>query len=150
MGSLYIRVSGSAPAVASAVAQIGGESIPDDTSLEFWDTLRDQVHPFFQQRPLWRVAVPPTTAALGLGPTLIEWNGGVRWVATDMPANELRTKVEACGGHATLYRYDTKPADVPVFHPLPSALERINRRMMEQFDPVGIFNPGRRFPVLKG
>lgn len=149
-GSLYIRVSGSKPAVVSAVAQIGGEPAPDDISLEFWDSLRDQVHPFFQQRPLWRVAVPPTTAALDLGPTLIEWNGGLRWVATEMPANALRNKVEACGGHATLYRYDTKPADVPVFHPLPDALERINRRMMEQFDPVGIFNPGRRFPVLKG
>lgn len=149
-GSLYVRVSGSKPAVESAVEHVGGAAVADDVSLEFWTALRDQTHPFFQQRPLWRVAVPPTTAALGLGPTLIEWNGGQRWVTSDMPATELRRKVEACGGHATLYRYDTKPADVPVFHPLPSALERINRRMMEQFDPVGIFNPGRRFPVVKG
>lgn len=149
-GSLYIRISGSRPAVVSAMAQVGGETVPDTVAVELWDALRDQTHSFFQQRPLWRVAVPPTTPELALGPTLIEWNGGLRWVATDMPAGELRRKVEACGGHATLYRYDTKPDDVPVFHPIPTALERINRRMMEQFDPAGIFNPGRRFPAIKG
>lgn len=149
-GTLFVRISGSTPAVASAVAQIGGETVADASAAEFWDALRDQTHSFFQERPLWRVAVPPTTAGLDLGPTLIEWNGGLRWVSTDMPASELRGKVERCGGHATLYRYESKPDDVSVFHPMPVALERINRRMMEQFDPAGIFNPGRRFPAIKG
>lgn len=149
-GSLYVRLSGSEPAVVSAVAQIGGDSLPSDVSVSLWNSLRDQTHPFFQQRPLWRVAVPPTTKALDLGPTMIEWNGGLRWVSTQMSPQELRRKVEAHNGHATLYRYDNKPADVPVFHPLPDVLTRINRRMMEQFDPAGIFSPGRLFPAIKG
>lgn len=149
-GTLYVRLSGSRPAVDSAIAQVGGDALSDDAAAAFWDSMRDQTHPFFAQRPLWRIAVPPTTGTLDLGPTLIEWNGGLRWVSTPMAASELRSKVQACGGHATLYRYDNKPADVPVFHPLSSALERINRRMMEQFDPTGIFNTGRRFPVVQG
>ena len=149
-GSLYVRVSGSQPAVLSAVTQIGGQPVQDDDSLALWDSLRDQTHVFFEHRPLWRVAVPPTTEALGLGPTLIEWNGGLRWVSTDLPAHQVRRTVEAHKGYATLYRYDHKPADVPVFHPLPNVLQQINRRMMKQFDPVGIFNPGRLFPVIKG
>lgn len=149
-GNLSVRVSGSQPAVISAVARIGGEKLDDDASVALWDSLRDQTHSFFDQRPLWRIAVPPTAAELGLGPTLIEWNGGLRWISTALPAQELRSKVGALGGHATLYRYDHKPDDVPVFHPLSAALERINRRMMEQLDPVGIFNPGRLLPVLEG
>lgn len=148
-GGLYVRLSGSDPAVASATEQLGGVSVPDDVSRAFWNGLRDQTDMFFQQRPLWRVAVPPATGALGLGPTLIEWNGGLRWVVTDLPAHDLRHQVEAHGGHATLYRYDTKPRDVSVFHPLPAALARINQRMMRQFDPMGIFNPGRRFPLTE-
>ena len=149
-GELYVRVSGSEPAVVSAVVQVGGDVVDAGDSLALWNSLRDQTHPFFQQRPLWRIAVPPTTEALGLGPTLLEWNGGLRWVATDLSAHELRRKVEAYKGHATLYRYESKPEDVPVFHPLPDALQQINRRMMEQFDPAGIFNPGRLFPAIKG
>lgn len=149
-GVLHVRVSGSRPAVESAVAQIGGDAVDDASAVAFWDSLRDQTHPFFQQRPLWRIAVPPVAAPLDLGPSLIEWGGGLRWLSSQLPAAELRARVQACGGHATLYRYEDKPADVPVFHPMPPALERINRRMMEQFDPTGIFNPGRRLPATQG
>lgn len=149
-GNLYVRVSGSQPAVVSAVARVGGEKLDDDAALTLWESLRDQTHSFFEQRPLWRIAVPPTTAPLNLGSSLIEWNGGLRWVSTNLAAPELRSRIGALGGHATLYRYDQKPDDVPVFHPLSAGLERINRRMMEQLDPVGIFNPGRLLPVLEG
>ena len=90
------------------------------------------------------------TAALEFGPTLIEWNGGLRWVAgTQAPgaghAAALRESVQAVGGHATLYRHDAAPGEVPVFHPLPPALRNINQRMKQELDPVGVFNPGRLF-----
>lgn len=150
LGRLHVRISGSQPAVLSAVAHVGGQQLDGQAGAVLWDALRDQTHPFFKQRPLWRIAVPPSTKALELGPSLIEWNGALRWVSTDRPAQELRSKVSAQGGHATLYRYDQKSDDVPVFHPLSDALERINRRMMEQLDPAGIFNPGRLFPVTVG
>lgn len=149
-GLLYIRLSGSEPAVRSAAAQIGGQVVDAAQAHAFWDSIRDQTHAFFEQRPLWRFSVPPTTEALGLGPTLIEWNGGLRWASPEMPASELRAAVAAHGGHATLYRHDAKLAGVPVFHPMPPAIERINRRLMEQLDPAGIFNPGRLLPVTQG
>ncbi|MDH4115502.1 MAG: glycolate oxidase subunit GlcE, partial [Burkholderiaceae bacterium] len=32
------------------------------------------------------------------------------------------------------------------FHPLPPALAAIHRRLKAEFDPAGIFNPGRMYP----
>lgn len=143
-GQLHVRVSGSEPAVRSAALRIGGEALSDAAA--FWNSLRDQTHDFFQQRPLWRLAVPPQTPALDFGPTLIEWNGGLRWV-TDVPsAAHLRDDIARRGGHATLYRYDSKAADLPVFHPLEPGLKSINRRLKQELDPTGVFNPKRLFP----
>ncbi|MDS1142027.1 glycolate oxidase subunit GlcE [Pusillimonas sp. SM2304] len=145
-GALYVRVSGSEPAVLSGARKIGGEAMADGEAQSFWDSLRDQTHPFFQARPLWRVAVPPQTPALQKGPTLIEWNGGLRWLSGGAPAADLRDGVGRQGGHATLYRFDDKAPDVPVFHPLAPGLKNINRRLKQELDPVGIFNPNRLFP----
>ena len=149
-GKLLVRLSGTEINLSAARAAIGGEAMDDDEAAVHWDGLRDQTHAFFQQRPLWRIAVPPTAAPLDLGPSLIEWNGGLRWVSTIMPAAELRSRVQAAGGHATLYRYDSNPDAVPIFHPMAPAVERINRRLMEQLDPAGLFNPGRRLPLAQG
>ena len=145
-GALYVRVSGSEPAVKSAAQQIGGEALADTEASSFWNSLRDQTHAFFQQRPLWRLSVPPQTAALDLGPTLIEWNGGLRWVSNVESPAALRERIAKLGGHATLYRYEHKSDDVPVFHPLTPALKSLNRRLKQELDPAGIFNPKRLFP----
>ena len=151
-GSLHVRLSGSEPAVANGLQQIGGEVIASDQANALWVGLRDQTDAFFQQKPLWRVAVPPQVEPLGLGATLIEWNGGLRWVAADEAsltadgARTLRERVARSGGHATLYRYAARPLDVPVFHPLRPALRNINQRLKQELDPAGIFNPGRLFP----
>src|SRR5690606_1716244 len=75
-GRLHVRVSGGEPAVLSGAGKIGGHTMPATEADAFWTSLRDQTHPFFQARPLWRVAVPPQTPPLQAGPTLIEWNGG--------------------------------------------------------------------------
>ena len=145
-GRLYVRVSGSEPAVSNGVKRVGGQGMAQAPAQEFWNSLRDQTHAFFLARPLWRVAVPPATAALGAGPTLIEWNGGLRWLSSVTSPADLRTRVASLGGHASLYRYDSKPDDVPVFHPLEPGLRNINCRVKQELDPVGIFNPKRLFP----
>src|SRR5690606_29164181 len=137
-GLLHIRVSGSGPAVSSAVQKIGGQRMPDDDARAHWNSLRDQTHPFFAARPLWRVAVPPVTPPLDLGPTLIEWNGGLRWIAQPQADAGIRATVTRHGGHATLYRYSSKPADLPIFQPLEPALKNINQRLKQELDPVGI------------
>lgn len=146
-GILRVRLSGSEAAIRQGRAQIGGQEMDDSAAQGFWNSLRDQTHDFFQNRPLWRVVVPPVTAPLGLGNSLIEWNGGQRWV-TDLTVSpdELRRRVAALGGHATLYRYAQKPADLSVFHPLQAGLKTINWRLKQEFDPIGIFNPRRLFP----
>lgn len=149
-GHLYVRISGSHPAVADTAKTIGGNTYDKDQATALWHSLRDQTHNIFDQKLLWRIAVPPTTTALSIGSELIEWNGGLRWLSTDMPASELRAKVAKLGGHATLYKYNNKPDDVTIFHPMPKVLEQINRRMMQQLDPSGLFNTGRLLPVQQG
>lgn len=146
VGLLHVRLSGSEPAVHNAVAKLGGQQMDDASASAFWDSMRDQTHAFFQARPLWRVAVPPHTRTLGIGTTLIEWNGGLRWLADVPSGSELRCIVADVGGHATLYRYDSKPPDLPVFQPLAPAVKNISLRLKQEIDPVGIFNPKRLFP----
>ncbi len=87
--------------------------------------------------------MPPTAGPLDLGTTLVEWNGGQRWVWSDAPAEKIRARVEAAGGHATLFRGGDRHS---TFHPLPPALAAIHRRLKAEFDPAGIFNPGRLYP----
>ena len=142
-GQLYVRLSGAAAGVQAAHAKMGGTPVPESALL--WAELREQAHAFFQagSGTLWRIAVPPTTGPLDLGATLVEWNGGQRWVWSAQPAAALRARVEAAGGHATQFRGGDRRA---TFHPLPPALAAIHRRLKAEFDPAGIFNPGRMYP----
>lgn len=146
MGLLRLRLSGSEPAVENAVKKLGGQELAPEQAQAFWDSLRDQTHPFFQARPLWRAAVPPQTPMLDAGPTLIEWNGGQRWLSGVESGPELRAKVKQLGGHATFYRHDARLAGLPVFQPLPPAIKNISQRLKQEIDPAGIFNPKRLFP----
>ena len=142
-GLLTVRLSGAASAVHAAQAKLGGEALKDASA--FWQRLRDQATPFFDKRPLWRLAVKPTTPALNLGNAQwIEWGGAVRWLASDLPAATLREAAKTAGGHATLFR-GTAPAD-GVFAPLAPALAALHRSLKQRFDPKGIFNRGRLYP----
>lgn len=142
-GQLYVRLSGAAAGVRAAHAKMGGTPMPEAALL--WAELREQAHVFFQQGhgTLWRFAVPPTTGPLDLGPTLVEWSGGQRWAWSDLPAATIRARVGAAGGHATQFRGGDRRS---TFHPLPPALAAIHRRLKDEFDPAGIFNPGRLYP----
>jgi glycolate oxidase FAD binding subunit len=141
-GQLYVRLSGAAAGVQAAHAKIGGTPVPEAALL--WAELREQSHDFFRQGrgTLWRLAVPPTTGPLDLGATLVEWSGGQRWVWSDEAAEKVRSRVHAAGGHATQFRGGDRRS---TFHPLPPALAAIHKRMKAEFDPAGIFNPGRLY-----
>ena len=81
------------------------------------------------------------------GGQVIEWGGAQRWLRAGgdaATAQEIRRTVQACGGHATLFRGGDK--GVGVFQPLAPALARIHARMKDAFDPAHIFNPGRLMP----
>ena len=146
-GKLAVRLSGAQAAVDAAIAKMGGSALPDADA--FWDSLREQSHPFFNDAAdghgLWRVSVPTFAPALNLpGTQLIEWGGAQRWLKTIANASTIRAAATAAGGHATLHRGGDK--SVGVFHPLAPAVARIHRNLKNAFDPAGIFNPGRMYP----
>ncbi|WP_342067559.1 glycolate oxidase subunit GlcE [Achromobacter kerstersii] len=144
-GAMHVRLSGAPPAIASARQVVGGDPMDPDAAQAWWRGLREQTHEFFApDRPLWRLALPPTAASLGLGPTLIEWGGGQRWLTGPRDATELREVAARLGGHATLFRAGAlKPPADGVFHPLAPGVALITRRLKQELDPASLFNPGR-------
>ena len=145
-GALSVRLSGAEAGVRAARVKLGGSVVGDDAA--FWNALREQTNAFFS-RParatLWRLSVPPTTAPLNLGPTLTEWRGAQRWIWSTAAATEIRAKVQGVGGHATAFRHHHGD---DVFHPLTPGLAQIHQRLKKEFDPAGIFNPGRLYSDL--
>ncbi len=142
-GLLAVRLSGAASAVRAAQAKLGGEPLHDADG--FWQRLRDQATPFFDKRPLWRLAVNPAAAPLALGDAQwIEAGGGVRWLATDAAPVLLREAASRHGGHATLFRGDALIDGN--FAPLAPALAALHHNLKQRFDPHGVFNRGRLAP----
>ncbi len=140
---LHVRLSGSPTAVAAARRRLGGDPMEDGE--RFWESLREQRHPFFQgNKPLWRLSVPAATPPLALpGRQLVDWGGAQRWLVSDVPVEEIRHQAAAVGGSATSFRGGDRGH---AFHPLPAPLKRLQRRIKRAFDPRGIFNPGRLYP----
>ncbi len=152
-GLLYLRLRGAQAAVAAACGSLGGERLDTAAVAPDWAACRDHALPWFTERrgrDLWRLSVPQTAPVLDLPEApLVEWHGGQRWVAA-APADGARVRAAAAavGGHATLFRlgYPAAAPALPRFHPVTPALDRIQRALKAQFDPAGIFNPGRLFP----
>ena len=149
-GRMSVRLSGAQPAVAAAVAKLGGERVPDADS--YWAGLRDQTLPFFADMraagaPLWRLSVKSTAPYTDLGgEQLVEWGGGLRWLAAGerTDAQRVRLWAAANGGHATLFRATDK--SVGAFQPLAATMLALHQRLKAAFDPQGILNRGRLYP----
>ena len=143
---LYLRLSGNASSVAAWEEQIGGDAADGS---DFWRDLRDHRLPFFDNdRPLWRLSVPPATPRLDCEQqVLTDWAGAQRWVYSDHGAEAIRAQVAKAGGHAILFRHGDDDG-TSVFHPLDSVRERLHRGIKQTFDPAGILNPGRLYPSL--
>ena len=143
-GLLSIRLSGAQSAVNAAHAKLGGEVMHDAPA--FWQRLRDHSTPFFNKRPLWRLAVKSTHAALGLDDAAqwIEWGGATRWLTADLPISRLHQIARDGGGHASLFRGE--PVIEGVFSPLSPALLAVHQKLKQRFDPRGILNRGRLYP----
>ncbi|HZY17353.1 MAG TPA: glycolate oxidase subunit GlcE [Ramlibacter sp.] len=149
-GTLFLRLRGAVAAVDAACRALGGERQDDGQARQVWAGCREQQLPWFAPRAgldLWRLSVPQTAPVLELPDVpLIEWHGGLRWVtAPTGEAERLRHTAAQAGGHATLFRA-AGAAAVRRFHPPTPPLDRIHRELKRQFDPAGLFNPGRLFP----
>ena len=149
-GTLYLRLRGAVAAVAAACRSLGGERLADAQARADWDACREQRLPWFEARDardLWRLSLPQVAPVLDLPEApLVEWHGAQRWLRLAPGQGEaLRALAASVGGHATLFR-TASPAAPSWQAPLAPALLAIQRELKRQFDPAGIFNPGRLFP----
>jgi glycolate oxidase FAD binding subunit len=152
-GELHVRLSGANSAVQLAAKGIGGETLEQASAQTLWRKLREQELPFFTtgDQPLWRLALPASTtpakeAAINENELLLEWNGGQCWLRSTLAAEKVRAFASSAGGHATLFRGGERSGDI--FTPLAGALLTLHQRLKNEFDPEGIFNPGRIYPTL--
>ena len=153
---LFVRLRGAVAAVEAAcqkmLAEHPGQRMDTAQSAADWTLCRDLQLPFFKQPPtpdacLWRISVPQTAPALDLPHAqLIDWHGAQRWLWA--PASEgahLRAVAQAAGGYATLFIADQAKSNWvgSRFDAIKPPLDRIHRQLKAEFDPAGIFNPGR-------
>jgi glycolate oxidase FAD binding subunit len=139
-GQLHVRLEGGAGTVAAAANQIGGEA----SDLSFWPRLRDHSLDFFGgPQPLWRLSLPPDTAAMELpGAVMLDWAGAQRWLKSDAPAAGIQELAARARGTAMCYN---PSADRPAFPALHAVLLRYHRQLKQRLDPHGTFNPGRMY-----
>jgi len=151
---LFLRLRGAVAAVESACERLGieagGARMDNAQAVPDWAACRDQSLPFFNAPPaglcLWRLSVPQTAPVLALPyAPLIEWQGAQRWLwAPASAATEIRSAAAAVNGHATLFRAGADGAPgVPRFDRQSKVIHTITQRLRAEFDPAGIFNPGR-------
>ena len=129
-----------------------------DASTAFWTEVRD-VRPFVGDgRTVWRLSVSPSegpAVAARISEALdarylLDWGGGLIWLSVpaqdDGAAAQVRSSIEAIGGHATLVRgTEAVRASAEVFQPQSPALAALTARIKESFDPRRILNPGRMY-----
>ncbi len=138
----YVRASGE--------AQIDGDILGEVESENFWAALANQQLPEFGGKNLWRISVPRTAPDFIEEASVVEWEGALRWlVDPDFDPRQTLTS-----GHCTLFRCESRTdsrtdsrtesaAHQDRFHPLDLLVGKIHRRLKQQFDPAGVFNPGR-------
>ncbi|RIK84274.1 MAG: 2-hydroxy-acid oxidase [Hyphomicrobiales bacterium] len=163
-GATLLRLEGFAPSVAYRFEKLAAllapvaapERLEAQDSCSLWREIRDCV-PFADgtHKPVWRVSMAPSNGhrmvmALRMEAAVdafYDWQGGLIWLRmeAEAEAQALRRQVAAHGGgHATLVRAPAAVrAALPVFQPQPPALAGLSARLREQFDPLGILNPGR-------
>ena len=155
-----------ANSLTGALAAYGkADRIEDTVSQAVWAAIRD-VSPFAASGPLgawpvWRIVCPPASGgAFGQalaretgGDVIYDWGGGLIWAAlppsADAGAGQLRSKLKAIDGHATLIRgSDAVRGAIEVFHPHDAGVAALNKRVKASFDPRDIFNRGRMTRVV--
>ena len=163
---LFVRLRGALAAVEAACPRLvadvqaagGSATRMDNTEAgPDWAACREQSLPFFSppapELCLWRLSVPQTAPVLDLPyPVFLAWHGALRWLwAPASAAPRVRAAAVAAGGHATLFRISQAHGEadraVGVFTPLSAVQLRIQQALLREFDPQGLFNPGRLLPA---
>jgi glycolate oxidase FAD binding subunit len=165
-----LRVEGVKPSVTARIAHLadllaglGPLTVLDhQASAHAWSEIADARLLAGGEAQVWKLSVPPTLGAeigrslagdLG-GRCFFDWAGGGVWLevpaASDAHAAQVRgvlAKVAGGDGHATLMRAsEAVRTAVAPFQPPSPAVAALSERVRRQFDPQGIFNPGRMQP----
>jgi len=160
---LFVRLRGAVAAVASAVQKMtqdaAGQRVDNGQAMADWAACRDQRLSFFtepastgQALALWRLSLPQTAPALNLPwPQLIEWHGAQRWLwAPVLAQTQIQQAARQAGGSAGIFRAvdATGTGAKERFDTLDPTLLAIHQRLKNEFDPAGIFNPGRLYSTF--
>ncbi|MDB5450823.1 MAG: glcE [Phenylobacterium sp.] len=161
-----IRLEGVTPSIRARGAHLTAllqdfgpvEVLDREESHPLWKVVGDAA--FLADDPdavVWKLSVPPTAgpaiaAAVG-GRHFYDWGGGGLWLALPPAPDAHAARVRAAlaqvvdgDGHATLMRAPEalRTAASP-FQPLAPVLAALTSRVKQQFDPKGLFNPGRMY-----
>lgn len=153
-----LRLQGFAPSVEARCAILPAilrdhgavRALPERDAEALWSAVRF-VRPMADAPLLWRISLPPSRAP-GLAEAfaargarwLLDWAGGLVWLAHDGDAADVRRAAEVAGGHATLVRApDDIRSAVPFQHPRAPGVAAIEARVRRAFDPAGVFETGR-------
>jgi glycolate oxidase FAD binding subunit len=167
----FVRLRGAVAAVDAAIVKMSAEVKALGAQVTFmdnaqaaadWQASGEQTLDFFkapnEHDCLWRLSVPQTAPVLEVRVNgaacaqYVEWHGAQRWLwAPASAATQVREAAVKVGGHATLFRTSIASqhtlGDVDkqagVYTPLNAVQQRIQTELKKQFDPAGIFNPGR-------
>ncbi len=152
-----LRIEGFGPSVAARLAMLEtllAEHAParlaSEEAATLWSDLQT-LRPLADAPVLWRINVAPSRAgriiaALKASETrwLMDWAGGLIWLAFDGDPNLVRRLADAAGAHAALIR---APEDLrrrtPALHPQAPAVIALEARVRRAFDPQGVFETGR-------
>jgi glycolate oxidase FAD binding subunit len=129
------------------------EIIATEASKALWAEIRDCKY-LADGEAIWRVSAPPSAGPGILAAVeaqnlsgFLDWGGGLIWLsgpATQAAHEAVTRAAQAAGGVWWLMQApDPLRAAVDVVPPEPPALAAIARRIRDQFDPRGIFNPGK-------
>ncbi len=157
---LFVRLRGAVAAVDAACRRMlqdqRGHRADTVSSSADWALCRDHQLPFFSRPPspdhvLWRISVPQTAPVLDLPwATLVEWQGGLRWMWAPLEAEgHLQGVAAQQGGTATLFAAigANNALATGRFNLKSAASAAIHQRLTASFDPLEIFNPGRWLPA---
>jgi len=152
------RLHGFEPSVKARVSMLVAmlaeygmtEKLGETEAAAAWQSVRE-VTPLAGSWPLWRVNIPPSGApqvVAALEPLgarwLLDWAGGLVWLAFDGDPMLVRRTAEQAGGHAMLVRAPAElRAGVAMQHPRPPGLAALEARVRRVFDPSGVFETGR-------
>lgn len=117
-----------------------------------WESVRDVTEMRDLDGDVWRVSCKPSDAVTltersGARGWYFDWAGGLIWVRTE-PGTDLRARLGAFDGHATLVRAHAETrAKIAMFQPEAPGVARLSAGLRSRFDPRGIFNPGLMGPA---